>query len=381
MEQLSDLRHRIDYIDKEISRLFLERMDVAAKVAEYKRATGTGVFDPARERANIAAASERVPPELASYAGTLESILMEASRAAQHRALGRRSTLTASLATALDEAPATFPAHAHVACQGVEGAFQQIATERIFRRPTIAYYGTFEDVFTAVERGEADYGVLPIENSTAGSVNQVYDLMMRHSFYIVRSCRLKIDHNLLVRPGTHKEDVRIVYSHQQAINQCAGFIASIPGCRVHVCENTARAAEHVANSSDPGIGALASRACAELYGLEVAQANVQDNSNNYTRFACIAKDLTIFPGADRASFMMTVDHRPGALYNVLSRFYALGINLIKLESRPIPGRDFEFMFYFDVECPAASEDFAALLDSLSDACEELRYLGSYLEVV
>ncbi len=381
MEQLSDLRLRIDHIDQEISRLFLERMDVSAQVAEFKRATGTGVFDPARERANIAAASARVPAELASYAGTLESVLMEASRAAQHRALGHRSALSASLMMALDQAPAAFPAHAHVACQGVEGAFQQIATERIFRRPTISYCGTFEGVFAAVERGEADYGVLPIENSTAGSVNQVYDLMMRHSFYIVRSCRLKIDHNLLVRPGTRKEDVRVVYSHQQAIGQCANFIASIPGCRVHVCENTARAAEHVASSSDPGIGALASRACAELYGLEVAQPSVQDNPNNYTRFACIAKDLTVFPGAERASLMMVVNHRPGALYNALSRFYALGINLIKLESRPIPGRDFEFMFYFDIECPAASDDFVALLDSLSDACEELRYLGSYMEVV
>ena len=381
MEQLSDIRQRIDRIDKDITRLFLERMEVSKQVAEYKRATGKPVYDPARERANVAAASGRVPSELASYAGTLQQVLMEASRDIQHRELGRSSSLSTAVTEALAQAPAAFPARAHVACQGVEGAYQQIATERIFRRPTISYFDTFDEVFQAVEAGFADFGVLPIENSTAGSVNQVYDLMMQHNFHIVRSCRLKIDHNLLVRPDTRKEDVRVVYSHQQAINQCAGYIASIPGCRVHVCENTARAAQKVAQSSDPGVAALASRACADLYGLHIADASVQDNKNNYTRFACIAKDLTIYPGADRTSLMVVIDHRPGALYNVLSRFYALDINLIKLESRPIPDRDFEFMFYFDIECPAASDEFRALLDSLSEACEDLRYLGSYTEVV
>ena len=124
-----------------------------------------------------------------------------------------------------------------MACQGVEGAYQQIAVDRMFRRPTITYYNTFEAVFEAVESGAAEFGVLPIENSTAGSVNHVYDLMMRHDFFIVRSCRLKIDHNLLVKPGTHKEDVRIVYSHQQAINQCADYIAKITGPRARVREH------------------------------------------------------------------------------------------------------------------------------------------------
>ena len=381
MEQLTDIRRRIDSIDKDITRLFLERMEVSEQVAAYKRATGGAIYDRARERANVAAAVERVPPELASYAGTLQTVLMEASRDAQYRALGRQSDLADAVTEALAHAPAAFPARAHVACQGVEGAYQQIATERIFRRPTIAYFDTFEGVFSAVEQGYAQFGVLPIENSTAGSVNHVYDLMMRHNFHIVRSCRLKIDHNLLVRPGTRKEDVRVVYSHQQAISQCANYIASIPGCRVHVCENTARAAQRVAESNDPTAAALASRACADIYGLQIAEASVQDNQNNYTRFACIAKDLTIYPGADRSSLMVVVNHEPGALYNVLARFYALDINLIKLESRPIPNRDFEFMFYFDIECPVATDEFRTLLNSLSDCCEDLRYLGSYTEVV
>ncbi|MBO7673525.1 MAG: chorismate mutase [Atopobiaceae bacterium] len=381
MKDLSQIREQIDRIDANISELLLERMEVSREVAAYKRATGKPIYDATRERANIDAASSRVPAELSSYAAVIQSVLMEASRETQYRELGRQSATADAIDDALCSAPAMFPRTAHVACQGVEGAYQQIAVDRMFRRHTLSYFDTFEAVFSAVEKGEADFGVLPIENSTAGSVNHVYDLMMRHDFYIVRSCRLKIDHNLLVKPGVAKQDVRIIYSHQQAINQCADYIAAIPNCRVHVCENTAKAAEMVAHSERSDVAALASRSCASLYGLDIADSAVQDNKNNYTRFACIAKDLVIYPGAERSSLMAVINHQPGALYNVLARFYALDINLVKLESRPIPDRDFEFMFYFDIECPAAAPEFRMLMNSLSDVCEEFRYLGSYTEVM
>ena len=381
MKDLKEIRARIDSIDKEFSRLFLERLDVSADVAEYKRATGKPIYDRTRERENIAAASERVPPEFANYAAVIQSVLMEASREKQYRVLGQQSRVANHIEEALVASPSLFPKHAHVACQGVEGAYQQLAVDRMFRRSSLSFFDSFEGVFRAVESGLAEFGVLPIENSTAGSVNQVYDLMMRHDFHIVRSCRLKIDHNLLVKPGTNKDDVRIVYSHQQAINQCANYISTIPNCRVHVCENTAKAAELVSKSHRNDVAALASRSCADLYGLRIAEQSVQDNQNNYTRFACISKDLIIYPGADRASLMLVVNHEPGALYNVLARFYALDINLIKLESRPIANRDFEFMFYFDIECPAAAPEFRMLINSLTDVCDEFRYLGSYAEVV
>ena len=381
MTDITQLRARIDAIDSEFMRLFLERMDVAADVAEYKRATGKPVFDRGRERENIARAASQVPTELASYAATIESVLMEASRAAQHQRLGQHSKAARHAVSALGHQEAIFPQQALVACQGVEGAYQQIACDRLFKRAQINYFDTFEGVFRAVEQGFCSFGVLPIENSTAGSVNQVYDLMMSHDFHIVRSCRLKIDHNLLVKPGTRIEDIRIVYSHPQAINQCAGYLNRLPNVRIHVSENTAMASRTVSQSDRDDVAAIASHACAELYGLDIADTSIQDMQNNYTRFACIAKDLSIYPGADRSSFMIVINHEPGALYQVLSRFYALGINLLKLESRPIPGRNFEFMFYFDVECPAAAPEFPALLDALSDTCEDVRYLGSYTEVI
>ena len=381
MPDLSDIRQRIDAIDTQISALFLERMEAAADVAEYKRSTGKPVFDRSRERDNIARASARVPENLASYAAVLETVLMEASREAQYQRLGIKSPTAAEVSIALGEQPAFFPQQADVACQGVEGAYQQIACDRLFKRPSISYFNSFEGVFKAVEQGFCQFGVLPIENSTAGSVNHVYDLMMRYDFHIVRTCRLKIDHNLLVRPGTHLEDVQVVYSHQQAINQCADYLSHIPGVRIHVCENTAIASQRVAESDLPNVAAIASRSCAELYGLEIADSSIQDQQNNYTRFACISKDLTIYPGADRTSLMAVVSNEPGSLYKVLARFYALDVNLIKLESRPIPDRDFEFMFYFDVECPAAAPEFQTLMNSLSDVCQDLRYLGSYSEVI
>ena len=339
MRELSQIRKQIDRIDHDISKLFVERLEVSAEVAEYKRATGKPIYDRTRERQNIAAASSRVPAEYASYAAVIQTVLMEASREAQHKALGRKSHTAQRVEQALGHSPAFFPLRPHVACQGVEGAYQQIACDRMFRHPSIDFFPTFEDVFR------------------------------------------KIDHNLLVKPGTAKEDVRIVYSHQQAINQCADYLATIPNCRVHVCENTARAAQMVSQSDRSDVAALASRACADLYGLQIAEPSVQDNQNNYTRFACISKDLTIYPGAERSSLMAVVNHEPGALHNVLARFYALDINLIKLESRPIANRDFEFMFYFDIECPAAAPEFGVLMDSLDDVCEHWRYLGSYTEVV
>ena len=381
MQDLADIRQRINQIDEQISALFLERMEAAADVAEYKRATGKPVFDRTRERENIARAAERVPFNLASYAATLESVLMEASREAQYERLGLKGHATQEVAFALGKQPALFPQQAYVACQGVEGAYQQIACDRMFKRAQISYFNSFDGVFRAVEQGFCQFGVVPIENSTAGSVNRVYDLMMRHDFHIVRTCRLKVDHCLLAKPGTTLDDIKVIYSHEQAINQCANYLANLTGARVHVCENTAIASQRVAASDKDDVAAIASRACADLYGLEILDQAIQDQQNNYTRFACITKDLTIYPGADRTSLMAVVSNEPGSLYKVLGRFYALGVNLIKLESRPIPDRDFEFMFYFDVECPATAPEFPALLNSLSDGCEELRYLGSYSEVL
>ena len=263
----------------------------------------------------------------------------------------------------------------------MEGAYSQQACEKLFRMPNVMYFKTFEAVFSAVEKGLCQYAVIPLENSTAGSVNMVYDLMMRHNFRIVRSTRLKIDHSLMAKNGTRLEQLREIFSHEQAISQCSEFLKSLDGVKLTCCENTAAAAKLVAESDRDDVAALCSRNCAALYDLTSLREAVQNQANNYTRFICISRNLEIYPGADRTSLMMVLPHRPGSLYKVLSRFYALGINLNKLESRPIPERDFEFMFYFDLDTSVYSPQFIQLMGELGSICESFNYLGSYSEVI
>ena len=354
---LEELRTEIDAIDDTLVNAFAQRMDVVARVSQAKKEQGLPTLDPARERAKLADIASKLPPELAQYGYALWSMLFEISRGYQNAMNPQPSALRKEIEGAMASTPNLFPPSATVACQGVEGAYSQLACEKLFKHPQVMYFGSFESVFSAIENGFCDYGVLPLENSTAGSVKQIYDLMLRHSsFKIVRSTRLKIDHNLVAKKGT--KDVKIT-----------------------PCENTAAAAEAVAQSDRKDVAAIASHSCVALYGLERLAADIQDRSNNYTRFICISKKLEIYPGADKTSLMVVLPHRPGSLYQILARFYALGLNLIKLESRPLPDREFEFMFYFDLETSVYSDEFIRMVDDLSAVCEEFQYLGSYSEVI
>ncbi len=378
---IQDMRKEIDAIDDQLVRLFAQRMDVAAQIADYKKAENLPIFVPAREREKLADVAEKAGPEMANYTRVLYSMLFELSRSYQSKHTDAISPLYNEITQAIANTPKLFPQAPMVACQGVEGAYSQIACEKIFKSPFIMYFKNFEGVFNAIEQGLCQYGILPIENSTAGSVKKVYDLMVRHSFSIVRSFRLKIDHNLLALPGVKLEDIREIYSHEQAINQCADFLQKLTGVQIIPVENTAVAAEMVARSGRRDAAAISSRNCAELYGLRTLAASIQDKGNNYTRFICISKNIQIYPGSDKTSIMMVLNHRPGALYRVLARFYVLGINVTKLESRPLPDRDFEFMFYFDLDTSIYSDEFVQLMCELDDLCDEFKYLGSYSEVV
>ena len=381
MSELEQLRGDIDAIDRQIVDLMKRRMGTVAQVAEYKKANNMPVLDTSRERALLSKVGQEAGEELADYVQSMYRTIMAASRSYENGKLGRGSKVYDSIKKAMEETPQLFPQRPTVACQGIEGAYSQIACDRLFKAPSIMYFQSFDHVFKAVESGMCQYGILPIENSTAGSVNAVYDLMIRHNFSIVRSARLKVSHNLLAKPGTKLEDIRDVYSHEQALHQCAGYLAGLKNVAVHVVENTAVAARMVAQSDRSDVAALSSRFCAEQYDLEIVQDNVQDQDNNYTRFICISKKPEIYPGADRTSLMMTLPHKPGTLYNVLAKFYALNINLQKLESRPLPSREFEFMFYFDVEASVYAPEMEKLFRDLEAESEQLRYLGTYHEVI
>lgn len=379
--ELKELRQEIDKIDDSLVELFRARMEVAAKIADCKKEEGIPILVPAREREKLQDVAQKAGPEMANYTRVLYSMLFELSRSYQSKRSGSVSPLYDAITRSIEQTPKLFPQAPMVACQGVEGAYSQIACEKIFKNPFIFYFKNFEAVFNAIDQGMCQYGILPIENSTAGSVKKVYDLMIQHNFSIVRTFRLKVDHNLLVNPGTSLSDIKEIYSHEQAISQCGDFLQSLNGVNVIPVANTALAAEMVAQSGRKDVAALSSRACAELYGLECLASSVQDKGNNRTRFICISKNLEIYPGSDKTSIMMILNHKPGALYKVLARLYTLGINVTKLESRPIPDREFEFMFYFDLETSIYSEEFVQLMCELDELCEEFKYLGSYTEVV
>ena len=379
--ELQELRGRIDQIDDQLVKLFAQRMDVAAQIADYKKAENLPIFVPAREREKLVDVAQKAGPEMENYTRVLYSMLFELSRSYQSKRNNIDSPLYKKITNAIENTPKLLTQTPMVACQGVEGAYSQIACEKIFKNPFIMYFKNFDGVFNAIEQGLCQYGILPLENSTAGSVKKVYDLMIQHNFSIVRTYRLKVDHNLLANPGAEISDIREIYSHEQAINQCSDFLKQLPGVKIIPVENTAVAAQMVCKSGRTDVAALSSRSCAELYGLNCLAASVQDKGNNRTRFICISKNLEIYPGSDKPSIMLVLSHRPGALYKVLARLYVLGINVTKLESRPIPDRDFEFMFYFDLDTSIYSEEFVQLMCELDDLCEEFKYLGSYTEVV
>ena len=380
--ELQELRSKIDEIDAQLTKLFEARMDVAAEIGAWKRENHMPVLDAARERDKLNAIAAESREDMQTYTQMLYSMIFELSRSHQSDLIRQKSSLREQAERAIEETPRLFPTSPIIACQGTEGAYSQIAGTRMFKSPKIMYFKSFDSVFSAIESGFCQYGILPIENSSAGSVKKVYDLMLRHKFYVVRSCRLKIDHNLLAAPGVKKEDIREIFSHQQALDQCAGYLEQFgPDVKITRCENTAMAAEAVAKSGRRDIAAIASYDCASLYGLKCLESDIQDRGNNYTRFICISKKLEIYPGANRTTVMMTLPHRPGSLCRALSRFYSLGINITKLESRPLPERDFQFMFYFDLETSVYSGEFGRMIDDLDSISEEFRYLGSYSEVI
>lgn len=378
---LQEARNSISRIDEELTSLFVKRMELSKEIAAYKKDNHMAVFDRSREREVVNHVCDLAGKDFESYIRVLYGTLLDVSRSYQRQLIGASSSLKERVQEAIRNTDPVFPSRAIVACQGVEGAYSQNACDKLFSLPNIMYFNSFSGVFQAVESGLCRYGILPIENSTAGSVNEVYDLMKKHNFYIVRSIKLRIDHNLLAKKGTKLSDIKEIYSHQQALDQCSEFLKGLKGVKITVCENTAVAAKFVAESDRNDVAAISSKNCAELYSLSVLSNTVQNNDNNYTRFICISKSLEIYPGADKVSMMFSIAHKPGALYNVVSRFSTLGLNLTKLESRPMPGKDFEFLFYFDLNASIYDEKVPELLGEFDDEFDQFTFLGSYSEMI
>lgn len=377
---LEDYDRKIDEIDERILKELEERMDAAKEAALCKKEMGLPLENQLQERKKIDEITQLASENMESYSRLLYNTIIELTKDHQRKYVLGDTDLVKKVKVAREDTPKVFPQKAVVACQGVQGAYSQQACDKLFKMPNIMYMKNFNGVFAAIDQGLCRYGVLPLENSTAGSVNQIYDLMMKYDFYIVRSIKLKVDHSLLVKKGVNKSSIKEIFSHEQAIMQCENYLKQFPDVKITVCANTAESAKLVAASERDDVAALASYECGQLYGLECLDDAVQDSGSNYTRFICISKEMEIYPGADKTSLMLTVSHKPGSLYNVLARFYALGINIFKLESRPIPNRDFDFMFYFDVEAETYSDEFIRMMNQMEELSQEFKYLGSYVEI-
>ena len=378
--ELEELRKDIDAIDDEILKLFLKRMEKASKVADYKRENNLSTLQKGREREILKKVAEKSGDEMADYSRMLFQALMDLSKSYQNKRNAKaEGELSRKIKAALDKTPRIFPQTGTVACQGIEGAYSQLACDRLFKSPDIKYVKTFEDVFKAVESGGCSYGILPIENSIHGTVIAVYDLMKNYKFHIIKSIKLKINHALMTNHGAELSNITEIVSHEQAIGQCSEFLKEYPDIKVTVCENTAVAAKLVADSGRMDIAAISSPDCAEIYGLSVLNDKISNSDSNFTRFICITKELLIYPGADRISIIMNIPHTPGALNRTISGFALAGLNLTKLESRPIVGRDFEFSFYFDLEASIYAEETLNILDELASGNNNLIFLGSYLQ--
>ena len=372
--ELSEIREKINAVDEALLPLFLERMRLAGEVASVKKAQGLPVTNAKREREILSRVS-REAGDLDDYARLFYSNLFELSRSRQTRLMADPGP---GLIPAESGEP--FPRAAVVACQGIEGAYSQLAADKAFQFADIVYMKSFDAVFQAVENGLCRFGVLPIENSAHGSVSKVYDLMRSHRFSIVRAVKLHISHNLMSVRGAKLEGIRAVLSHEQAVGQCSAFLESLPHVEIRLCENTAVAARTVASSKDPSLAAISSEECAREYNLEILRSRIQNTDNNYTRFIIIEKTPNIYPGANKLSLMFSLPNVPGSLSRVMARFACAGLNLSKLESRPVEGTDFHYVFYADLEASPSDPAVRALIDGLSLELPMFSFLGAYQEV-
>lgn len=378
--ELSGIREEIDRIDSELITLLCRRMDCSERVAEYKAAHSMPVLNEEREHEIIGRVRRSCDEYRSGYgnaAAVVFATMMDASRALQHQKLSSGLDLRNRIAHAKRE---LLPAdRARIACQGVPGAYSGEAAARLFNGAEPAFYDTFADVFSAIQDGKADYGILPVENSSAGSVNEVYDLVMKHRFTIAAAVELPVNHCLLALPDADPQKLRAVYSHPQGLAQCADYIAA-RRLEPRTYLNTAAAARMVAESGDPTICAIASCTASEIYKLKIIDKDIQSVKNNSTRFIAISRDLVIPADANKISLIFALPHVTGSLYRTLSRFAMGGLNLTKLESRPVRNGGFEYLFYLDFEGDLSNSGTVDLLCALSEELPAFSFIGNYNEI-
>lgn len=373
---LTECRNKLDVIDREIVRLFEERMNVCGDVAEYKIETGKAVYDAERERQKIAAVQEMAGNEFNRIAvKEMFSQLMAISRKYQYGLLSVHGK-TDSLG--FEEVEELKKTGVRVVFQGVEGAYSHAAVRTYFGEHVEAYHvREFEDTMREVEEGRADYAVLPIENSTAGFVINNYDLLAKYQNYIVGEVYIPISHMLLGLPEAGLSDIKTIYSHPQGLMQCTDYLdVHKEWNRISVL-NTAVAAKKVMDEGDKSQAAIASRVAGELYGLKELAEGINNEKCNTTRFIVLTKKPVYEKRASKISIMFEIPHVSGSLYNILGNFIFNGVNMIMIESRPIPEKTFEYRFFVDFEGNLSDASVRNALTGIRAEASVLKILGNY----
>lgn len=370
------MRGRLDVIDTQLVKLLEERLEICGEIAGYKIETGKAVFDKEREKQKIASVRELAHGSFNEQAAEeLFAQMMTISRRLQYQILEQRGK---KVETGFSVTEGLKKEGARVVYQGVEGAYSHEATLRYFGEGADAYHvRTWEDAMRDVETGKADYAVIPIENSSAGAVSDNYDLLIQHQNVIVAEIFLPVNHALLGLPGASLEDIQVVYSHPQALMQCSRYLNAHENWKQISVENTAVAAKRVIEDSDIHYAAVASETAAKLYGLSVLAPSINHSKNNTTRFIILSRDKVYCKDAGKVSICFELPHKSGTLYNMLGNFIYNGVNMVMIESRPIPGRNWEYRFFVDIEGNLSDNAIQNALKSISEEAANMRILGNY----
>lgn len=373
---LAAIRNQLDEIDSSMIELFEKRMKLCADVAEFKIATGKPVFDREREQQKIRSVRELAHGEFNQRAAEeLFSQLMTISRRFQYQILEQNGK---PVETGFQPVESLKMKDVRVVYQGVEGAYSHAATLQYFGSDVEAFHvETWQDAMKAVEDGTADYAVVPIENSSAGAVIDNYDLLIKYHNVIVAETFVTVNHALLGLPGSRMEDIKTVYSHPQALMQSSEFLNGHREWSQISVENTAVAAKKILEEQDGTQAAIASEVAGELYGLDVLASAINHNKNNTTRFIILAKDRVYCRNAGKVSICFELPHKSGSLYNMLGHVIYNGVNMVMIESRPIPGKTWEYRFFVDIEGNLGDSSVQNALKSISEEASNMWILGNY----
>ena len=373
---LLELRGRIDEIDQQIVALYEKRMEVSKQVAEYKIETGKRVFDKAREEEKIQKVKSLTHNDFNSHGiEELFEQIMCMSRKLQYQLISEHGGLNKLPFIKVD---CLETQKARVVFQGAEGAYSQVAMHQYFGDQIDSFHvDTFRDAMMAIDEGSADFAVLPIENSTAGMVSEIYDLLVEFENYIVGEQIIKIEHCLMAVPGTELSDIKTVYSHPQSLMQSARFLNNHPDWRQISMQNNAFAARKVADEKDKTQAAIASEYAAKLYGLEILKKGVNQSDTNSTRFIIVTNQKIFLKDAKKVSICFEVAHESGSLYHMLSHFIYNNLNMNRIESRPIENRNWEYRFFIDFDGNLSDSAVKNAIRGIMEEAVNFKILGNY----